>query len=384
MRKILLLTVAFIFSFSFFSKGQGCAEPASDGVNVFGYIQPEWNFNFTKDAENNIENTSGFYMRRARLGVMGKIPYDFSYYALAEFSPFISKAGEGGFAYMLDFFVTYDRFGPYFKVSLGQFKSPFGLELTTPCFALHTIYRSTVVATLAQPFRDIGLMFSGGTGDVQIFGLKNPGLIKYTLAITNGTGLNKLDNNLSKDITARLVLAPWEFVSVGGSYRTGKQLFEEDKDDDGQIDISETVDRDRWGVDVQFDFFNFLVQGEYIHGYSGGYVPKDGGCGGTVWVPGDAKSDGYWAMILYNIEAWNLQPVLKYETYDPDMSKPDTDPDNYRRSTITFGLNYFPNDWTRVQINYRYNTESSSSSDISQYNEYPNDGLIVQIQARIE
>ncbi len=363
------MTLVLAFGFSYFAAGQGCDEPTSDGINIIGYIQPEWRYGFYNDPDNGIEDENSFYFRRARLGVTGKIPYDFSYYAVAELSPFL------GGPYLLDAFVTWERFGPYFKVSMGQFKSQFGLELVTPCFALHTIERSKFVNELAHPFRDLGILLSGSTGDLEIIGLKNTKIIQYSLGITNGTGLNKWDNNQYKDVTARMVLAPWEFIAVGGSYRYGKQKNPDDL-------ITEPDIRRRWGMDIALHFFNFIVEGEYINGYDKGSKTVGGGCGEDPEViPGTFNSDGYAVMALYTTP-WKLQPLIKYETYDPDKDLAEEAPAGYRESTITFGLNWFPNDWSRVQINYRYNTESSSSSDASMYNEYPNDMLMVQVQAK--
>jgi phosphate-selective porin len=76
-------------------------------------------------------------------------------------------------------------------------------------------------------------------------------------------------------------------------------------------------------------------------------------------------------------------PVLKYETYDPDMDLEDFDHSSYRVSTMTFGLNYYPNDWTRVQLNYQYKSETSSSTELVNYNEYPNDMFNLQIQVKL-
>lgn len=163
-------------------------------------------------AENFSDNS--FYFNRVRLGVVGNIPYNISYYVMTELSP--SKGGP----YILDAFITWHGLGPWAKISIGQFKSPFGLELSTPCQSLHTINRSKVVSTLAQPFRDMGVMISGGTDSLSIFGLEKKNIFSYNLAFLNGTGLNKED----KDIAARLVFAPFDFIAFGTSYRTGKSV----------------------------------------------------------------------------------------------------------------------------------------------------------------
>ena len=76
-------------------------------------------------------------------------------------------------------------------------------------------------------------------------------------------------------------------------------------------------------------------------------------------------------------------PLVKYESYDPDMDKEDFDHTAYRQSAFTFGLNYYANDWTRIQLNYISNKESSSSTDITNYNETPNDMFLLQIQVKL-
>jgi len=74
---------------------------------------------------------------------------------------------------------------------------------------------------------------------------------------------------------------------------------------------------------------------------------------------------------------WNLQPVIKYESYDPDLDvDADTDPTAYIQNTITFGFNYFLNDWTRVQLNYVYSAEETVDT------EFDNDMIMLQVQAK--
>ncbi len=66
---------------------------------------------------------------------------------------------------------------------------------------------------------------------------------------------------------------------------------------------------------------------------------------------------------------WNIQPVVKYESYDPD-----TDSEDNILSTVTFGFNYFFNDWTRLQLNYLYKAEEG--------NEVSNDEILMQLQVK--
>ncbi len=374
MKKLLLTFFATGLIFSQTLLSQGCMEASgsTSGPSIIGYIQPEFNLGFYgKNADQTSKNEMSWSMRRARIGVAGNIPYDFSYYALAEFSSFQNGP------YMLDFFISYNRFKPWFKISMGQFKKPFGLELgMTGCQDLYTINRSKVVSELTAPDRDLGVMMSGTSGKLKLFGLQKENILSYYLSVTNGTGKNVLDKDLAKDVVGRLVIAPYDWVSIGGSYQFGKQ-----KNPDPTV--SKMDERMRYGYDIQLKAYNFIMQAEYIFGQDKGSKLIGGGCGSTPeLVVGDFKSDGYYAQLMYQTP-WKIMPVVKYETYDPDMNMEDFEHAAYRVSTLTFGFNYYPNDWTRLQINYLYNTESSSTVDLMNYNEYPNDLLQIQLQVKL-
>ena len=374
MKKLISVLIILLF-FAFNTvNAQGCMEPASSsgGVSVIGYIQPEFKVAFNgENADGTSANDMGFYFRRARLGVTGNIPYDFSYYVMAEFSSFQNGP------YLLDGFVTYNRFKPWFKISMGQFKKPFGLELgATGCQDLYTINRSKVVNELTSPDRDLGVMLSGSTGTKKFFGLEKENILSYVVSVTNGTGKNVYDIDQAKDFIGRLVIAPYEFISVGGSYHFGKQ-----KNPDPTV--KEMDERMRYGADITLKKYNFILQSEYVFGQDKGSKLVGGGCGATPeLVQGNFKSNGYFAQLMYNTK-WNLMPLVKFESYDSDMDKEDYDHTAYRTSTWTFGLNYYPNDWVRFQLNYLSNIESSSSTDITNYNEVPNDMFLLQVQVKL-
>jgi len=353
---------------------QGCVETSSDeGPQIVGYIQPQFNaYMFGTQDNGDAIKPSTFLFKRARIGVVGSIPYDVSYYFMAEFSP------EAGGPQLLDAFVSYAPFGKYLKFSVGQFKSPFSLELNTPCYALNTINRSTVVNNLASPFRELGLMFLGSSDS--LFGIHD--LISYKIAILNGTGINTLDDNQNKDIAARLVIAPFEWLKIGGSFRTGFYGKQSTLLDSLGVTHSVQKKRTRTAVDLTFEKFNFLLQGEYIMGEDVGDISSGGGCGGKAsdgTLPVYDK-DGYWAAIMYTTP-WSLQAIVKYESYNPDGTAYTYQgvAQTYDQSTFTFGLNYFINDWTRVQVNYLYSSEGKTNGVV---NEYDNDAFMIQVQAK--
>lgn len=340
-RKIFILLIAGI-TLGLYANAQGCAEPTSeDGVNIFGYLQTQYDYNQLTD-----ESTFGF--NRARIGVMGNIPYDFTYYVLLEASPFKK---DGPKAYLLDAFITYNRFS-FAKISMGSFKSPFGLELSTPCNGLHTINRSKVVNELTAPDRDMGLMLLGGADST---------LFRYSVALMNGTGLLMKDNDTYKDIVGRLIVQPTSWMHFGGSFKMGKSVNE-----DASLDNNSTK---RFGAEFEVDYANFLVQAEYIYGSDDGSYIVGGGCDGDPeLVQGSVKRSGMFVTALYNTP-WNIQPVIKYENYNSNL-----DVSNNKEQITTFGVNYFFNEWTRLQVNYEYAAE--------QTNEIDNDRLMVQLQVK--
>lgn len=325
------------------SNAQGCSEPASkDGINLFGYLQTQYNYNMYDKTE------STFEFNRARIGVHGKVPYDFSYYFLLEASPFKKGAPN---VYLLDAFITYERFSNA-KLSIGSFKSPFSLELSTACNGLHTINRSRVVNELTEPDRDMGLMLLGGSDST---------LLRYSVALMNGAGLLKKDADNYKDVVGRLIVQPAKWIHLGGSFKYGKSENENPALGDNK--------RTRLGAEVQMNYANFLLEGEYIYGSDEGSYTVGGGCGGTPEVlQGNIKRSGMFMTLLYNTP-WNLQPVVKYENYNSNL-----DLDKNLEQVTTFGINYFFNDWTRLQINYEYAAE--------QKKEIKNDRLMVQLQVK--
>jgi phosphate-selective porin len=352
------LMIIMLIGLSMQSFSQGCMDAGSDGVNLKGFIQPQFDYQLNgEDADGNSLNENHFTFNRARIGVLGSIPYDIEYYVFMEMSSFKSP---GATPHLLDAYVSYTRFGKWAKISLGQFKTPFSLEQNTACSGLYTVNRSDVVNQLAGPQRDLGVMVNGGADTL---------LVKYSIGAFNGVGINTLDNNINKEIVGRLVFNPLEFLSVGGSFRMGKT-----NPTNPAEDLNDIM---RYGGEIRIKHESGLYfQGEYIMGQdklnSASKVPIYGGCGGIVGYEtkqaGTYTKAGYSALLAY-MTPWNLEPVVKYDNWDPDM-----DLDDNSKNNLTFGINYFVNDYSRVQINYIHTMEETNPID--------NDMIILQLQAK--
>ena len=343
--KRLFFLLLVIISFSVQSFSQGCAEPSGDeGVSVFGFFQPQADYKFLDEPE------STFRFNRMRMGVMGSIPYDFSYYSQLEMSSFANAEGK---VHLLDAFISYTRF-KNFKISIGSFKKPLGAELSLPCSGLYTIERTEFVNELTGPSnRDMGVMILGGADST---------MLSYRLAFMNGTGVGVSDNNRFKDIYGRLIFQPVYGLKIGLNAMYGE--------DPNATDAAKTDKRIRMGADIGWQYNNLLINGEYMLGDDRGTYTTGGGCDGTpVEVhEGSLKRGGFYFLAAYRL-LYNWMPVIRYEQYDKDLGV-----DGIDKQTITYGLNYYFNDWTRVQINYKYSAEDPL--------EIKNDALLFQIQVK--
>lgn len=355
MKKVLILAIIFS-AISTYSLAQGCMGGGGDLVGVHGFIQPQFNYSLNGTAADGSSlDVNNFTFNRARIGVLGEIPYDIEYYFFIEASSFKSQSK---LPHLLDAYVTYTRFGKWAKISLGQFKSPFGLEQNTSCSGLYTVNRAEVTSQLAGPQRDLGVLISGGNDET---------LLKYSIGFMNGSGMNVEDDNNNKNIIGRLVVKPLEYLSVGGSFKYGKI---------NPTDLAQPLNEIlRYAGELQFKHNNMLLQVEYIQGqdklFSTSRIPIYGGCGGIVGFdtkqPGTYTKSGLMVMAAY-LTPWKVEPVAKFDMWNSDHSV-----SNATVNYLTFGINYYVNDYSRVQVNY---------VNVQESNPVTNDMIMVQLQAK--
>ncbi|KAF0204772.1 MAG: hypothetical protein FD170_197 [Bacteroidetes bacterium] len=331
---------------------QGCGgAPSEEGIKMFGFLQSQYKYSLTEPT------TNTFSFERARIGAMGKIPYDFSYYLVLELSPFMSARPEDNSAYLLDAFITYDRF-KMAKLSMGSFKTPFGMETNTPCNGLMTVYRSKATLQMVSPFRDLGLMLLGGDENT---------LVQYQLGLMNGSGLliptGKIDDkNRKKDVVGRFVVHPVDFLNVGGSFRYGYPG-----------DNNNEATRLSLGLELKAKYSGFTLLSEFIYD-EGALNDAAGGCSGTPVDIGKVRKGAYVSMAY--MSKWNVEPVFMYDFFHSGFMNTSSGQDipiEEKYNTLTFGLNYFFNDWTRLQVNYLYRAETL---------EQKNDEIVVQLQVK--
>ncbi|HUB59179.1 MAG TPA: porin [Puia sp.] len=313
-------------------------------LSLSGYTQVVYQ-NFEHPVVGKI--TDGFTIKRARLDFQGHFSSQFDYRLLADF---IGQSGANGTAatggqlispFLVEAYIVYKPFAGL-NVKAGQMIVEFGPENTTQDRNLDLIERSQVVNALVarkgdaanglvdsignQNGRDIGIQLNGS-----LVRLEGRHLIDYYVQLLNGAGINTLDNNPSKDIDARLVIHPLRFLSLGGSYYDGFDRFTGTPAKD-QL-------RTRWGLESVLDLDRLSVKGEYIHGQDG---TTDLKTGTTATI-----HQGWYGQLGYFILPRHLQGVFRYDWYDPNTAK-----SNIKSTYYDFGLNYFFNVWTKVQVYY--------------------------------
>lgn len=306
-----------------FSSGQDEKEPSpvlsSLSFQLSGYTQFQYAY-WDKGVDS-------FAIKRARLSLSGDVVKKMRFKLQVEMvkSPVLLEA-------MVDF-----QFNSVWSLRIGQYYVPFSLENTTSDSEMDTINRSRVVDNLA-PSRDIGS--SGRDIGAMLFGKFS--VVEYMAGVFNGSGINKADTNEQKDIGARVILRPAEFLSVGGSLYNGRH---------SPAEGTPPVTRDRVGLEAALNLGAFSLKSEYISGEDG-----------------QTFRSGWYAQGTYFILPEKVQAAIKWDTYDADKDMPSD-----RSDVFAFGINWFFSARTKLMINYSlYRKEGEGTT---------NSAIFVQFQA---
>ena len=96
--------------------------------------------------------------------------------------------------------------------------------------------------------RDVGITFMG-----DLLQLPTHHLFRYEVGVYNGNGINKTDNNNSKDVIGTFSVLPIKHLQIGGGFWVGKFG-----------PAGECVDRKRWTTGFKYDDKRYVLVGEYI------------------------------------------------------------------------------------------------------------------------
>jgi phosphate-selective porin len=276
-------------------------------LKVTGYTQAR--FGLVNDDYSSLFNNSGpstFHLYRARLGLEGEIfkgiRYRFQFEAAR--TPMLLDA-------MIEFSLVKDGYA-----RVGQFKVPFSQENLISDVYLDTINLSQVVNKLC-PARDIG---SNGR-DIGALADYRYRTVEATVAVLNGSGINKADPDSKKDIALRATWSPFDYLSVGVSEYIGHTI--------AATTTSPIYKRDRTGLELAVNYDRYMLKGEYIYA-----------------VDNTKDASGFYIMGGYFILPKKLQVLVRYDTLDPDLNL------TGNRSTICLaGLNWFFTKKTKFEVN---------------------------------
>jgi phosphate-selective porin OprO/OprP len=255
----------------------------------------------------------GFSIHRMRLSLAGEILKGINFKVQVD----AAKA-----AILLDAYADIG-FHSAATVRLGQFKVPFSQESLASDPDVDTIDRSQVVNKLAPGFdigtngRDIGAMLSGKAA-----------FLEYSLGVFNGSGINKADTDDKKDLAARLVIHPASILSLGVSAYNGQTVPSA-----GAVPVK----RARLGLEMALLYQGFSFKGEFIQGQDG-----------------DTMRQGWYAQGGYFFLPKTLQGIVKFDSYDPNRNAALD-----RTDLWLFGLNWFLNGQTKLQVNYLWSRDET-------------------------
>ncbi|PTL37249.1 hypothetical protein CLG94_00125 [Candidatus Methylomirabilis limnetica] len=322
-------------------------------LNLSGYVQNWMQVEGSKEDEhfpagsvasgNARHDASTFKMRRARIILSGTIYKDFGFHI----EPELVSGGQG--TRLEAAFATY-TYAPWAKVKVGQFRDMYSLEMATASQDLDFAERAVVVRALA-PDLQMGLMVSGNLK------LANVLPVYYGLGIFNGCGRVDqcaTDNDGDKEYTGRFAFSPpmpignltiglnadhrnFDIVRgngardlvtspVGGASTahrfnpigpTGVTLAGNGNGLQNGFLIN--GDRNTGGVDFVFDWYPFILKGEYHYASQ----RRNGlGVGGSdlddLTMQGTYGTIGYW---IFGNKRNGLLANTRYEFLRVDDSE---------------------------------------------------------------
>ena len=280
-----------------------------------GYAQAGWDYDSESDPNNE------FTVRRIILMGDYRINDHWNAFIMTEF-----KAMS-----LHEYWVNY-RPTPWMNIKLGQFKTPFTLENPISPAVMEMITQMSA-PTLWMVGGGSPLMMPGGAGrDLGLTVYGDAGrYVSYDLAVMNGAGRNRSDDNSWKDFVGRLTLHPVKGLDLSGSVILGKGSLATvaAHDDDYQGPPTGNYTRNRYAAGFQPKTAPVNVRGEWMWS-------KDD----------DLKCNGGYATVqVSNVGVRGLDLVASADYLDVEDQK---------LSRYQAGVQYWFYKKCRVQLGYMY------------------------------
>jgi hypothetical protein len=260
---------------------------------------------------------TGFDLKNAIVDITGNYSKTINYRLRSDFA---------GVPHILD---AYAEWKPLQSIGLqiGQFQLPYTYENQYIPKTLEFADFSQVTAGMVfngSKGRDIGISINGNFLPKQGYNL-----LEYKLAVMNGSGYNKGDDNSSLDLIGNLSINPIKALSISGSYLSGKV---------SPIAGANVVDKNRTSFGLKYEDTKALLRAEYLSG-----------------KVNTLEAMGYYAVAGYFVTK-NIQPVLKYDYYQSNTAI-----DNTGNTQYVAGVNYWMASKTRILLNYTYSKSNDAA-----------------------
>lgn len=309
-----------------------------NNIALGGFIDGQYRFEDSGDNQSSI-----FQVRRARLDLKGSV------------SPCIDLRLQADFASsprLLDAFVKL-KFSKYAQLQFGQFKIPFSLENKLSPLELELTDNAQVISALSgyndvtgiasyTNGREVGAMLCGTVET----GFTAVPIISYSIGLFGGNGINVKNDNMAKDVSARIEICPFvKDLVVSGSGYWGKY----DMIYNGTATGTDG-DRIRYAVGAQYDNKRFLIRSEYLWGKTDfalydavldNYSPE------AMNTRGCYVTAGYWFFVGHEEgKQQRIRPLLRYDYYEKDVD------DDASIVCYSAGVEWWPERHLRFQLAY--------------------------------
>ena len=292
--------------------------------SVSGFVNAQYSYSPSE--------TNTFFIRHARVDLKGFVSDNFEFRLQSEFA--------GGSVRMLDALLKI-KFNRYFNIEVGQFKTPFTLESQYHLLKKEGIDYAQVISRLSgyndilpgnrSNGRDIGIMIYGSLFEDAVRGYP---LLSYNVGVFNGCGINRKDDNLTKDIIARFDIRPFVRALV----------------------LSASMIRGTYADDLNPDAANNRISfgGEYKSDaltVRSEYVRADVEADGVM-----CSTDGFYVVAGYWLpfaSGFKLRPIVRYDRLD-----------TIDTSSVLYmaGMDCWPWKHLRLQAGYTLCTNSATAS----------------------
>jgi phosphate-selective porin OprO and OprP len=309
-------------------------------LKIGGLVQFQGEFGDAGDSRYSTDNNDRLFLRRVRLGVAGSFLEEFDFKVEAEYV--------GSSITLTDGFINWNHYDEA-NLKFGQFKTPFGYEFLAADPKLYTVER-TLGSDVLTLNRQVGVQAAGTFLDKRL---------GYAAGIFNGTGANtKTNDNDSFTYMGRINGTPWQGTlfnhpakwTVGANaYTSSDKAVTMDKAL-GFTGNTFAGERIGWGGDSQLKLGGLDLWTEYLRV---NFKPDSG-------VPAaNFDSDTWYVQAGYYVIPKILQPVVKFETFDPNTSISGNETD-----TWTLGLNYYiKGDDIKIMVDYTLSDTPNASDE---------------------